>query len=54
MCGCALAAVHRSAAQRFYTRRGFVEADRTDGRDNEERAPDVLYEYALTTPRSSR
>jgi GNAT superfamily N-acetyltransferase len=32
-------------AQRFYLRHGFVEAARTDGRDNEERAPDILYVY---------
>jgi GNAT superfamily N-acetyltransferase len=32
-------------AQRFYLRHGFVEADRTDGRGNEERAPDILYVY---------
>ena len=32
-------------ARRFYERHGFVEVRRTDGRDNEERAPDVLYEY---------
>ena len=30
-------------AQRFYERHGFVEAHRTDGRDNEEGAPDILY-----------
>jgi GNAT superfamily N-acetyltransferase len=30
-------------AQRFYERHGFVEARRTDGRDNEEGAPDILY-----------
>lgn len=30
-------------ARRFYERHGFVEAERTDGRDNEERAPDVRY-----------
>ncbi len=30
-------------AQQFYERHGFVEARRTDGRDNEERAPDILY-----------
>jgi GNAT superfamily N-acetyltransferase len=30
-------------AQRFYERHGFIEADRTDGSHNEERAPDVLY-----------
>ena len=34
-----------AGAQRFYERHGFVEVRRTDGRDNEERAPDVLYEY---------
>ena len=28
-------------AQRFYAARGFVEVERTDGRDNEEREPDV-------------
>ncbi|WP_205314510.1 GNAT family N-acetyltransferase [Nocardioides houyundeii] len=28
-------------AQRFYARHGFVEVERTDGSDNEERAPDV-------------
>jgi GNAT superfamily N-acetyltransferase len=32
-----------TGAQRFYERHGFAVADRTDGRDNEERAPDVLY-----------
>jgi GNAT superfamily N-acetyltransferase len=32
-------------AQRFYERHGFVALRRTDGRDNEERAPDVLYAY---------
>lgn len=30
-------------AQRFYERHGFVETRRTDGRDNEEKAPDILY-----------
>jgi GNAT superfamily N-acetyltransferase len=34
-----------TGAQRFYERHGFVEARRTDGRDNEERAPDILYEW---------
>src|SRR5512133_1166927 len=34
-----------TGAQRFYERHGFVEVRRTDGRDNEERAPDVLYAY---------
>ena len=31
-----------TAAQRFYERHGFVEAERTDA-DNEEGAPDILY-----------
>jgi GNAT superfamily N-acetyltransferase len=39
-------------AQRFYERHGFVEVRRTDGRDNEERAPDVLYAYR-TSPAPS-
>ena len=40
-----------TGAQRFYERHGFVEVRRTDGRDNEERAPDVLYAYrTLATP----
>ncbi|GAA3368569.1 GNAT family N-acetyltransferase [Streptomyces sannanensis] len=30
-------------AQRFYERHGFTEAERTDGRNNEEREPDVRY-----------
>ena len=34
-----------TGAQRFYERHGFVEVRRTDGRDNEERAPDILYAY---------
>ena len=34
-----------AGAQRFYERHGFVATRRTDGRDNEERAPDVLYVY---------
>lgn len=39
-----------TAARRFYERHGFVEAEKTDG-DNEEGAPDVLYEWsARTTP----
>lgn len=32
-------------ARRFYERHGFVEIDRTDGRGNEERAPDVRYHW---------
>jgi GNAT superfamily N-acetyltransferase len=34
-----------TGARRFYERHGFIEVRRTDGRDNEERAPDVLYQY---------
>ena len=34
-----------AGARRFYERHGFLEVRRTDGADNEERAPDVLYEY---------
>lgn len=30
-------------AMRFYTRHGFIEAERTDGSTNEEREPDVRY-----------
>lgn len=30
-------------AQRFYERHGFAEAERTDGRSNEEREPDIRY-----------
>ena len=35
--------VSNAGAQRFYERYGFEEAERTDGRDNEERSPDILY-----------
>ena len=38
-------------AQRFYERHGFVEARRTDGRDNEEKAPDILYVWGGETRR---
>jgi GNAT superfamily N-acetyltransferase len=34
-----------AGAQRFYARHGFVAVRRTDGRDNEERAPDVRYAW---------
>ena len=37
--------VSNAGAQRFYERHGFVEIDRTDGRDNEEGAPDILYSW---------
>jgi GNAT superfamily N-acetyltransferase len=32
-----------TGAQRFYERHGFIATERTDGRGNEERAPDILY-----------
>ena len=32
-----------TAAQRFYLRHGFVEAERTDGAGNEEKAPDIRF-----------
>ncbi|MFE2102317.1 MULTISPECIES: GNAT family N-acetyltransferase [unclassified Streptomyces] len=32
-------------AHRFYERHGFVAVEYTDGRDNEEREPDVRYEW---------
>jgi GNAT superfamily N-acetyltransferase len=34
-----------TGARRFYERHGFGEVTRSDGRDNEERAPDILYAY---------
>ena len=36
-----------TGAQRFYERHGFVETRRTDGRDNEEGAPDILYVWGF-------
>ena len=41
-------------AQRFYERHGFVEAERTDGADNEERAPDIRYVWNPTAVGSNR
>ena len=35
--------VSNAGARRFYERHGFVESRRTDGAENEERAPDILY-----------
>jgi GNAT superfamily N-acetyltransferase len=37
-------------ARRFYERHGFVLVEETDGRDNEERTPDVRYEWRAETP----
>lgn len=34
-----------TAARRFYERHGFVPLAYTDGADNEENRPDVLYEW---------
>jgi GNAT superfamily N-acetyltransferase len=34
------------AARRFYERHGFTLAHLTDGRDNEEREPDALYDWS--------
>jgi GNAT superfamily N-acetyltransferase len=34
-----------AGAQRFYERHGFEAVERTDGRDNEERSPDVRYAW---------
>lgn len=34
-----------AAASRFYDLRGFVEVDRTDGRTNEAKLPDIRYEW---------
>lgn len=39
------------AARRFYERRGFRLIEETDGRDNEEKEPDALYEWLA--PRGS-
>lgn len=33
------------AARRFYERRGFIAMEMTNGEDNEEREPDVRYEW---------
>lgn len=39
-------------AQRFYERHGFVPVERTDGSNNEERAPDVRYVWERHRPSS--
>jgi GNAT superfamily N-acetyltransferase len=41
-----------TGARRFYERHGFLEVRRTDGADNEERAPDVLYAYRTVAAQS--
>jgi GNAT superfamily N-acetyltransferase len=40
-------------ARRFYERHGFVEAERTDGRRNEEREPDIRYVWRAPVPTAS-
>ncbi len=40
-------------ARRFYERHGFQAIQFTDGQDNEEHCPDVLYELATATARLS-
>jgi GNAT superfamily N-acetyltransferase len=35
-----------TGARRFYERHGFVDVERTDGRDNMEKAPDVRYVWS--------
>jgi ribosomal protein S18 acetylase RimI-like enzyme len=37
--------VANEGARRFYARHGFREVRRTDGSDNEERLPDILFEW---------
>jgi chorismate mutase/GNAT superfamily N-acetyltransferase len=39
-----------TGARRLYARHGFVEVEETDGRHNEERAPDVRMEWAPGAP----
>ena len=39
-------------ARRFYERHGFVVVTETDGRDNEEKLPDVLYRWRRADPAS--
>jgi putative acetyltransferase len=39
-------------ARRFYERHGFVLVTETDGRDNEEKLPDVLYRWRRVEPTS--
>ena len=40
------------AARRFYERRGFLAARETDGSENEEREPDILYRW--TAPETAK
>lgn len=36
-------------AQKFYERYGFIEVERTDGRNNQEQAPDIRYRWLPAT-----
>ena len=40
-----------AGARRFYESKGFVEIERTDGAENEQREPDVLYEWRWSDTR---
>ena len=42
--------VANTGAQRFYERLGFFETHRTDGAANDERLPDIHYEWKRRTP----
>ncbi|SNR63276.1 GNAT family N-acetyltransferase [Puniceibacterium sediminis] len=42
-----------TGAQRFYRREGFTEVRRTDGRDNDEGLPDVLFRWQKPTMKSA-
>lgn len=42
--------VANPGAQKFYERLGFVETHRTDGADNDEKLPDIHYEWKRRTP----
>ena len=42
--------VANSGAQRLYERLGFVETHRTDGAENDEKLPDIHYEWKRTAP----
>jgi len=45
--------VSNQGAQRFYLRHGFREIERTDGSDNEERAPAIQYAWLPAGPVST-
>ena len=43
-----------SGSRRFYERHGFGLLRLTDGKDNEERCPDALYEFPVATQSTSK